>query len=959
MSKGYMARTGSVRLGLLMSTAIATMGALPAAAQPNDSIDEIVVTGTRIRGIEPTGSNVLSVGQAEIQRTPVASTTDILRQLPMATGLGADEGTTNGGTSVQGASFNNTYARAANLRGLGTTATLVLIDGHRVAPQGQTGQINDLDLVPAAAIERIEVVADGASALYGSDAIAGVINLVLRRKFDGAQITARYGFADNYEQGLVSGVLGRRWDSGSFMVSLEHQRRSRLAASDRPELYNDDFSPYGGSAPPQLSSPGNVVIGGVSYGIPSSQNGQAFTLGSLSRTVNRTSAWAGVDALPRQERNTILGTFEQQLFTGVTLFGEGLFTRREFERRNVAAVTSGTGQAVPSTNPFSPCAPGRITTNSLGIACPANGTVNVQYSFLDALGPALASGKQETWSLRGGLDIDLWSDWKGSIAYGYSRSVDVSFVDNSINANALTAAVSGTATVTSGGATTTILRPADIAPLNLFCGASNCNARSTLDYIRGYTYRPAQYDYRYLSGTIDGSLFDLPGGAVRVALGFDVRDDRLENLNRTNTTTPTVGTFVDNLTVANRDVDAFFGEVYIPIFGAGNATPGFRRLALSLAGRTEKYSDFGRTTNPKIGFTWEPAEGVNIHGSYGTSFRAPTLADINPAAAAVNRATALTAAQASALGLGAVSTYSFVSTTGGTVGIQPEDATTYSLGVDLNPNFAKGLRVSLNYYNIEYRNRIDQPVQNVGALNALNARPLYDSLIVYNPALYPGRSNVTAAQFDALLQQLYTSTAPVFTGVPVPAANVAAIARGNKANTGTLNTSGLDINVSYSFDTRYGQWRVGGSGQYVFEYLNSIVPTQPAQDLVNQFSAVGVPMRFKGRADFGWAMGGWSANLFVNYTNSYNLPRSAIPAAAPSTYLKVKSYTTVDATVNYRMEDGLHGFGKGLNLQVGVTNLFDAQAPLMINNGTVPLLFDNSNASPIGRMVSFQITKSF
>jgi iron complex outermembrane receptor protein len=954
-------RHGSWTRGLLLTTALASVASAgAAAAQEEGQVEEVVVTGTRIRGIDPIGSSVLSVGRDEIQKAPVASATDILRQLPMSSALGADEGTSNGGTSVQGASFNNTYSRAANLRGLGTTATLVLIDGHRVAPQGQTGQINDLDLIPALAIERVEVVADGASALYGSDAIAGVINLVLRKRFNGATVTARYGVADDYNQALLSGIVGRQWKTGSFMLTYEHTRRSRLAASDRPELYSDDFSPYGGSLPPQLSSPGNVLIGGVPYGVPAGQNGSAVTLGSLSRTVNRTSAWAGVDALPQQTRNTVLATFSQELTSRVKLFGEGLFTRREFERNNVAAVSSGNGFNVPSTNPFSPCAPGRSTANTLGIACPAKGTLAVQYSFLNDLGPGLASGKQEVWSLRSGVDVDLGHDWKANLAGGYSRSKDVSFVDNGINTNAVTAAITGTATVTVNGVPTTVTRPASVPALNLFCGGTACNSPATLDYIRGYTYRPATYDYQYASGGVDGPLFSLPGGEVRLAAGFDLRDDKLTSLNRVNTSTPTNATFIDVLNVSKRKVTSFYGELYVPIFGASNARAGFQRLALSLAARTEKYSDFGRTTNPKVGLTWRPMEGLDLHASYGTSFRAPTLADINPAIAAVNRSNALTAQQAQALGLGNVSTLNFISTTGGTLGIQPEDATTYSVGVDYRPTWLSGLQVSVNYYNMEYRNRIDQPVQNVGAINALLGAPLYDSLITYNPLFYGNRSGLSQAEFNARLQEIFTSTTPTLTGAVPAVTSVVAIARGNKANTGTLNTSGLDLNVSYTFDTSMGTWRIGGQGQYVFEYLNSIVPTQAAEDLVNVFSAVGSPMRFKGRATVSWQKGGWSANGFVNYTNGYNIPRTSIPATAPAKYLKVASHTTVDATLSYQFQDdGPWSIAKGVTVQLSAQNLFDNQAPFMINNGTVPLLFDNSNASPIGRIIAFQISKTW
>jgi iron complex outermembrane receptor protein len=949
-NSGASARYRFSKRSMLMAATIMACTA-PAFAQ-DDAVDgeeakvasDIVVTGSRIRGIAPTGSAVIGMDRKDMDRLPVATTTDILRQIPMMTGLGADEGTNSAGSAVQGASFNNTQARAANLRGLGTTATLVLVDGHRIAPQGVSGQISDLDVIPALALERVEVVADGASAIYGSDAVAGVVNLILRKRWDGIRTIARQSFAADYRQTMASISGGKTWEGGSITATYEYSYRSRLAAADRPELYSHDLSAYGGGAPSTLSYPGNILIGGKSYAIPSGQNGSNLTLADLgpAGSANRLDPWSYRDALPQQTRHTGVIYAEQKVSDTVKLFLEGIYSKRVYDMKQGGTTSAATGYAVPSTNPYSPCAPGKSTANTLGIACPANGVVNVQYNFANDL-RSYGHGPSELWSVRAGTDIDI-GQWKASVATGYSRAAESADTYNLTNTAAITAALSGTGAV-----------PA----LNLFCGnVLTCNSKETLDSIRAQSILPAKNELTYISVGLDGPLFQLPGGAVRLAVGTDLRWHELTNNNVRNETTANNRLFSENPTNGKRNIEAFYGELFVPIFGADNARPGAERLSLSVAVRTERYSDFGRTTNPKFGLTWEPVAGLNIRGSFGKSFRAPTLADIDPSTAAVYRALALTAGEATSLGLGNISTLSYIRTTGGTVGLQPEKATTWSLGFDYKPHAIPGLMVMLNYYNARYTNRIDQPVQNVGSTIALQSSPIYDDFIAYNPLFFPAKATMSVAEFNAAVQSVYDSTAPAFTGSKPTLDTIVAWTKGNKFNAGALKTSGIDFGTSYSFDTGMGNWRLGASGTYVIRYLNQITPGAVAVDLTNYYNAVGAPLRFKARGDIGWSNDNWSVSTYYNYTNGYNLTRAQLPAAADDKYLKIRSRLTIDATVNYRFSnDG--GLLKDVALQANVQNLLNDDPPFMINQGASQVLFDPSNASPIGRMVSLQITKAF
>src|SRR6188508_159370 len=201
----------------------------PAPPDKSDELDEIVVTGSRIRGAEPVGSTVITVSRQDIEVAAPVSTTALIQRLPQVFNLGVSENS----RGQSGGSGNITYGSAINLRGLGPYSTLTLLDSHRAVPQGTTGFAVDPSIVPTLALERVEVVADGASALYGSDAIAGVVNLIPRRDFEGLEVSVRGGQADEYDERQYGVIGGLNWDSGHGMLAYEHSYHSNLNGIDR------------------------------------------------------------------------------------------------------------------------------------------------------------------------------------------------------------------------------------------------------------------------------------------------------------------------------------------------------------------------------------------------------------------------------------------------------------------------------------------------------------------------------------------------------------------------------------------------------------------------------------------------------------------------------------------------------------------------------------------------------
>src|SRR5690606_18792972 len=191
-----------------------------AEAEPSETA--IIVTGSRIRGIEPTGSPVIGLSREEMELSAAATTTELLSELPQVFNLGANDASF---TSANNQNANRTFGTGINLRGLGTESTLTLVDSRRVPGAGTMGQYFDPSVIPTAAIARLEVLADGSSGIYGSDAVGGVVNIILRKDLDGADLGGRVKFADGMTEYQLGGAIGTVWDTGSIMVAGEYTDR--------------------------------------------------------------------------------------------------------------------------------------------------------------------------------------------------------------------------------------------------------------------------------------------------------------------------------------------------------------------------------------------------------------------------------------------------------------------------------------------------------------------------------------------------------------------------------------------------------------------------------------------------------------------------------------------------------------------------------------------------------------
>lgn len=872
-------------------------------AAPNE-VAPIIVTGAQIRHVDPISPVAVITRQAMDQRGQ-PTVADMLQTLPQVFSGVATPASQVTGTDRLGT--NDTGATGVNLRGLGATATLVLVNGHRMAGSGVTGDFADVSAIPSSAVDHVEVLLDGASALYGSDAVGGVVNIILRRKFDGAETRALGSFTSDGGAGetQLAHTFGKSWDSGNVTFSLEYDGRDALHSNQRPYTASADLRPFGGTDERAFyAHPGNIVVADPltgaltpAWAIPTGQNGQALTPSSfLQGQVNLSNQREGTDVLPQQRRYSAYLSFTQKLSERITFDADVRFTDRTFEYALPQTVDIFT---VTRANPFFVSPNG---TSSEAIA----------YSFADELGGLKVTGSAENWGATGALTADLGHSWELVLSGAYAQEIDRRNQDHHLNTAFLSEALGNTPPDPATG-----FDPARDGFLNPF-GDGGANSPAVLGFINsGFVHSVDDSQVATFDAKADGTLFTLPGGPWKLAIGGQVRQESFEDdfSSEASAVTPTrslTGPF-------QRLVLAAFGELRAPIVGPDNALPGIERLELSVAGRVEHYPTFGSTANPKLGVLWSPVDGVRVRATWGTSFRAPALteifqrSDIGPAFVPEGLANRLV-----------------VLLDGGNRSLQPETATSWTAGFDLAPPQAPGLTVSATWFETRFTNQIGTPVLNdiFDALGNPTFAPFITPVDPNNPA--------DLAKVTALLNQSTSPDAHLF-----PANAYAFIVDGREVNTGGLLVRGIDLSGGYD-------WRIGpadrltasADGTILLDYLQQVTPTAGPNSLLN---TGGEPVSFKGRASATWTHGPFATTLTLKYVGPYH----------DVTGRPISAWTTADFQLLWRPTTirALAGGSVALN----VLNLADSQPPFF--NAPQGIGYDPANANPLGRVVSVQLIK--
>jgi iron complex outermembrane receptor protein len=856
-----------------------------------EDLEQVLVLGTYFRGMAPVGAQAITIRRSDINRTGYATVQDVVRALPQNFGGGPSEDTTLG----YEAGTNSSRGTALNLRGLGASATLVLLNGRRLAPGGTEGAFVDVSDIPLSAIEQIDILPDGGSALYGSDSVGGVVNFTLRENYVGRETQLRAGAVtsgalDEYQ---FSQLVGTRWENGNGLLALEYYDRGRLPADDRPQMASD-LRPFGGdNFDTERGNPGTIIIGSQRWAIPRGQDGRSLTASDLTAgTANLHNRQEGRDVLSEQERLSILGTLRHAPTERVKLFTDALFVQRDVYARDPALTTD---LLVPTTNPFH--------VNPAADTVP----VVVGYSFRDDLGPITSDVRVRTANFAFGAVIDAGAGWRISTTAGHAHSGEDGRIDAFVDFTALTKALADSNPETA---------------FNPFGDGSHTNP-STLSVIRASSVFDAESDVGSISAVAEGPIGSLPGGAARAAIGVEYRRDTFDWSLRTVSRADPTGEATARSNSLERDARAAFMELLVPVIGAGNRRRGFERLQFSASSRYELYDDFGSTLTPRLGVSWAPTSTVVLRGTRSKSFRAPNMYRLDESGSGsmiVPLADPLSTRGAS----------SALLWFGGNADLQEERADAWTAGLDFASSTLPGLSVSATYFSIEFEDQI----RNIPISAGILLNPDYRDAVYRSPS--PEQRERVCSRSR-------------FVGIP-GACNSAAIdllidARSN--NVATVRTRGLDLVSSYELESAIGSFDFGLNASYVFEYSQAVRVGAPLKDLLDTEHS---PVALRARGSLSWERRAVGAAAFFSYSDDYR-DTISLPER------RIGSWTTVDLQLSYRATD--HGFlGKaGTRFSLNIRNVFDEDPPFV--NNSSGLGFDPENADLLGRLVSFQVRRDW
>jgi len=653
---------------------------LPASATPNPKTDadEVVVTGSRIRGPFTTDSPVTFITKAETSLAGSRNIAEVLQDSGVTSGTAQINNTFLGYVSQGGAGANT-----VGLLGLGSQRTLVLLNGRRLSPSGVGPQLisADLNVLPNAVLDHIEVLKNGASSVYGSDAVGGVINIITDSKLNGLTLDAygnvpldSHGAGSNYR---LSATFGKTFDRGHILGSFEYREQTAIKIGDRTDLscptdllYSPTTGAQIGQTEPNSSRLrcfpfANGAVGtaqnyilGIDYSkSPAVTNRYGYVNGNINNLINVNDTNLRALASPRQldedfyspirtYTGYVNASYELGILGDAELYGEGLFTRRESSQATLSQISivpgtlgfdiyGGAYPNYPSSSPFFP--------NSLV----ANGNNNGAHVFI--VPPVLHNSQKVNFyranlGLRGNTGI---GDIRYDANYQYSRTDATSTVQGidtrRIQASLLpVAAPNGTP----GQYVTTAIAGQAGAGGNYTCSSNvtngaynggNCVAAdffnpSTLagnlptnlfNWLYTNQVERTTYEEQIAQLVFDGSLFRLPAGPVAFAVGGEWRSDKINDVPSEASQTGNLYNYTSSgITKGSADVYEAFGEIKIPVL---KDLPFAHRLDLSGSVRYTHSENYGSSTTYHASGNWAPSTFLTIRGNYGTSFRAPNL----------------------------------------------------------------------------------------------------------------------------------------------------------------------------------------------------------------------------------------------------------------------------------------------------------------------------------------------
>jgi iron complex outermembrane receptor protein len=891
-----MALAGASLLTLTTSAFAQQAPAKAADSEANSSDDskEIVVTGTLIRGTKAGGSQVIAVTQEKIASTGAVTTTDLIASVPQA-------GNFLTFAALRGTNGSQLMINRPSLRYLGnqsssSASTLLLVDGHRLPGMAIEQSTSDLDAIAPSAIERVDIVTDGGSSTYGSDAVGGVMNFITRRTFEGVQVKGSYGHADNYNQYNASIIAGHTFDAISAYIAYDYATHDGLLGLDRDFSQGRDWV---NNVPSDTAcAPGNVraTVAGVTtlYALPGLTPG----LG------NRCDTSEFLSYYPKETKHNVMGSLLIDRGGPLTFQVKAYYVNRKTYSSG-GRLLANAGVAVPSTSPYFVPLPGAPTTETFFFSLsPLYGDFTPANSTLESIGvtPSIK------WDIGGGWQMNAMVNY-GIGKAGYRRQV---ITPAPIN----TAAAAGL-----------------FDPVNL---ANPINAVPLAKALDFFNYGRAQHDMVNARAVVDGPLFELPAGSVRVAVGVEYLKEKFKgNSTISGSTSAQIAALPDRL--AQRDVKSVFGELNVPVLGEGS---GIHDLSITASGRFDHYSDFGDTFNPKIGVNFAPVDWFKLRGNWGKAFQAPGVSLISQVGSSNWNIVNLAQANFANPALPKGTRTSILAFAGAQNPLSPQKAKTWSVGFDINPPILEGFSAGVTYYSIDFKGVIGRP-----PITSPNS--FYIDFPSYNVTFDKGDAAMLA-YFNQLSAQGSTNTATTLASLPGgDLSSVYGIVDARQQNLARIKTTGLDFYARMRKETGFGDVFADFSGNYIlsFDQQASAAGTVRSALLVDT-------TRLRFNTTLGTNVGNLLAQIAWNHSGGYAI----IPTAANLQQNRVKSFNVFNLFFMYKVP-GESEIAKDLTFTLNVDNVFDQDPPLF--RGSTATAYGNANGFTLGRLVRLGVSKKF
>ena len=952
----YSVASASVAFGCIAAPALAQDAG--ANDQKGQALDTIVVTGSNIRRVDiETANPVITIDHAAIQQSGKLTLGDLVQDLPAVTGPITNPRVNNGG---------GTGASTISLRGLGAARTLVLVNGHRI-------NLPDVNTIPANAVERIEVLTDGASSVYGSDAVGGVVNFILRTNYQGAEFSTDYGISD-HDDGQRQGyhfLFGQSTDKGSIMAGVDYNKFDSVLAANRAFSQNAIYYYYGAAHVAGGSSrtpTGNVQLPADLKGQFGCSTVTKTSLGLSGSSLGDYKCYTGADGynfqahgnveLTPQERTNAFVVGNYKLTDSVETYLE--YYHNKTQSASLIAPqpidTLGSPLTISAQNYYNPFGvdfsndANRYKTRSVG-----NGNrITNNSTIVD----------QVTAGFKGTIGETSFQ-WNAYFNYGHSSLlthtsgfVNLTKLGNGLGPSYKDAGgniVCGTDPALGGSG------PVDgCTPVNFF-DITAPGTVAALNAASGNTFTQVVAWDKSEVGEVNGTVFDLPAGPAQLAAGISHRKafsqtipDAIEIPDPANDFICDIGTGCVSPTNGSFTVKEVYAELLIPIL---KDIPFANALNLTVGDRYSRYSNFGSTNNTKFALEYRPIEDLLLRGTVSKVFRAPTVSNLFAGAASsapqvVDPCYGLVGTNAACKGVpgdgsfqkldGQTSQINGIVSGSEVAGynLTPEFGKSFDYGFVYDPHWISGLSFSADLWRVYLNNEISL----ITAQNALN--------LCYNqnggptcPLIHRTATGLSAGQIS-------------FVQEPI-------------GNIGRLDAEGTDLQAHYRLpETSVGNFALSFQTTYLKRFSDDPSPGSPG-DFVQQYaghystgaSAIAFAnfSRWKALASLNWNMGPFSAMWSVKYIGKYNVgyanesyhQSACLYSAPPGCELKYGASTYHNISAGYNIEP------INTRIDVGIDNLTDKQPAIIYQNNTLNGNVDANTFDTIGRFYFARVTVKF